>query len=236
MGHRLDLEIRAQPDETTCGPTCLHAVYGFFGEDLDLDQVVREIEPLETGGTLAVHLACHALERGYAATIYTYNLKIFDPTWFAPKVDLATKLRAQMEVKDGVRLAVATREYLRFHALGGEVRFEVLSDDLLRRYLSRNIPILTGLSATYLYRCARETGRFKIRADDVGGQPSGHFVVLSGYEPVSRLVQVADPWREPKAFDAHYYEVSVEHLIGAIMLGALTYDANLLVLQPRSEE
>ena len=24
---------RPQPDETTCGPTCLHAVFRYFGED-----------------------------------------------------------------------------------------------------------------------------------------------------------------------------------------------------------
>ncbi len=230
MDH-LDLRIRPQPDETTCGPTCLHAVYGYLGDDIELEQIVREITPLETGGTLAVHLACHALERGYSATIYTYNLKIFDPTWFQPGIDIAAKLRAQLEHKDGKRLAVATREYLRFHDLGGEVRFEILSDELLRRYLKQNIPLLTGLSSTYLYGCAREIGRFTLRPDDVAGHPSGHFVVLSGYEPRSRLVRVADPWREPKAFDAHYYQVTVEHLIGAIMLGALTYDANLLVLR-----
>ena len=28
----LDLDILAQPDDETCGPTCLHAVYRYFGE------------------------------------------------------------------------------------------------------------------------------------------------------------------------------------------------------------
>ena len=29
---RLPVEILPQPDETTCGPTCLHAVFRYFGE------------------------------------------------------------------------------------------------------------------------------------------------------------------------------------------------------------
>ena len=35
---------------------------------------------MEHGGTFAVFLACDALRKGYCATIYTYNLMVFDPT------------------------------------------------------------------------------------------------------------------------------------------------------------
>ena len=34
---------------------------------------------LDQGGTLDVFLANHALQRGYKATILTYNLDLFDP-------------------------------------------------------------------------------------------------------------------------------------------------------------
>src|SRR6185369_13364802 len=73
---RLRLEILPQPDDITCGPTCLHAVYRYFGDVIGLDQVIEEVPQLETGGTLAVLLGCHALRRGYDATIYTYNLQV----------------------------------------------------------------------------------------------------------------------------------------------------------------
>ncbi|HPF71947.1 MAG TPA: cysteine peptidase family C39 domain-containing protein, partial [Candidatus Krumholzibacteria bacterium] len=75
----LPFEIAPQPDETTCGPTCLHAIYRYYGDDIPLDQVVREVPTLEQGGTLAVLLAGHALARGYRAAIHTYKLQIFDP-------------------------------------------------------------------------------------------------------------------------------------------------------------
>ena len=73
---------RPRRPDSTCGQTCLHAVYHFFDDPIALERVVAEVEPLEAGGTLAANLARHALRRGYAATIYTYNLRVFDPTWF----------------------------------------------------------------------------------------------------------------------------------------------------------
>ena len=89
-------EIRRQPDDETCGPTCLHAVYQYFGDELPLDDVTAEVPRLVRGGTLAVSLANHALRRGYRALIYTYNLSVFDPTWFGRRTpDLIERLRAQ---------------------------------------------------------------------------------------------------------------------------------------------
>jgi hypothetical protein len=229
------LEILPQPDDSTCGPTSLHAVYAFYGDDLPLSQVIAEVSPLETGGTLAVHLAHHALRRGYWARIYTYNLAVFDPTWFEGRIDLAQRLRAQARVKESKRLLHATDAYLEFLDLGGEIRYVDLGPALLRRYLERGCPILTGLSATYLYGCARERGRHKLVYDDAGGEPQGHFVVLCDYDRDTREVLVADPLQDNPRFGAHYYSVGDERVIGAILLGVLTYDANLLVIQPKSD-
>ena len=83
METRLEFDILPQPDNMSCGPTCLHALYRYYGDELPLEAVIEQVESLEGGGTLAVLLACHALRRGYDATIYTYNLKVFDPTWFS---------------------------------------------------------------------------------------------------------------------------------------------------------
>lgn len=234
MGRLLDVNILPQPDDVTCGPTCLQAVYGYYGETIGLQQVIRETPMLAEGGTLAVLLALHALRRGYRATLLTYNLQIFDPTWFQDRdVDLRERLEAQAEVKQDAKLHFATKAYLEYLDLGGAVRFETLSPDLLRRYLKKEVPILTGLSATYLYDCAREIGETNTY-DDIRGAPSGHFVVLSGYDREERTVRVADPYLPNPVAGRHYYDVPIQRLIGAIFLGIVTYDANLLVLEPRN--
>jgi len=233
MIHHLDFPILSQPDDSTCGPTCLHAVYRFFGDHLPLERVIREAEALDNRGTLAVLLALHAMQRGYRATIYTYNLHVFDPTWFTtPSVDLAGKLRAQMGVKGDPRLAFVTEAYLRYLELGGRIRFRELTPELVRKYLKRGLPILTGLSATYLYQSSREVDGEPMVLDDVRGEPTGHFVVLSGYDPDSREVQVADPLGENPPYGRPIYRVPIQRVLGAVLLGILTHDANLLVLEP----
>lgn len=228
----LKLNICEQPDDTTCGPTCLHAVYRYFGEKVKLKQVIKEVSTLKHGGTLAVYLGSHALQRGYDAKIYTYNLHLFDPTWFRKGVDLRAKLIAQKKVKPKKRLHLATDAYLDFLDAGGQVDFKVLSGALIKKFLKRGHPILTGLSATYLYRCRRETGP-KPRYDDVRGQSAGHFVMLCGYDSKTRTVRIADPYRPNPLNGKHYYWVSLKRLVCAILLGVLSYDANLLILKPR---
>lgn len=232
-GARLSLDILPQPDDVTCGPTCLHAVYRYFRHELPIGTVIDEVEQLETRGTLAVMLGVHALRRGFGATIHTLNLSVFDPTWFEEGVDLAERLERQARVKTDPRLRFATRGYLEFLSLGGEVRFAELGPELLEEPLDRGLPVLTGLSATYLYGCARELDRNgKIVYDDVAGEPTGHFVVLCGHDPDEGTIRVADPLHENPGFGTHLYAVPVERVLASILLGALTYDANLLILEP----
>ncbi|MEZ5988424.1 MAG: peptidase-C39 like family protein [Planctomycetota bacterium] len=228
--HQLELEVNAQPNDTTCGPTCLHAVYRYFGDEVPLQQLIGQIRTLPGGGTLAVELGCHALARGYRAAIYTYNLQVFDPTWFEPGVDLPAKLREQEALKQDLKLSIATEAYLRFLDGGGELRYDPLDARLIRRILRKDLPILTGLSATYLYGCAREDD---VDYHDVRGVPQGHFVVVSGYDHEAKLVRVADPQHDNPLTATPYYDVAISQLIGAIFLGIVTYDANLLVIAPR---
>ena len=228
------LEILPQPDQFTCGPTCLQAVYRYYGDSVPLPKVIDEIPQLEDGGTLAVVMACHALARGYQATIYTYNVNVFDPTWFADgSALLAERLAAQEKAADSKRVKLACREYLDFIRLGGKLRMEDLTSELIRRFLKNSTPILTGLSATYLYRAKREFGRESI-PDDVRGAPVGHFVVLCGYDQSNRTVLVADPLHPNPFASQQTYAVEIDRLKNAILLGIVTHDANLLIIEPRT--
>jgi hypothetical protein len=230
---RLALDILPQPDDSTCGPTCLQAVYGFHGDHITIEQVIAEVTPLPNKGTLAVLLGQHALERGYGATLYTYNLELFDPSWFRMGVDITEKLRQQAELKDKVRLRWTTEQYLSFIDSGGVLMYKELSPELIHTLLKTGRPILTGLSATYLYGCAREieVGE-ELQYDDLRGESAGHFVILYGYHSTTREVLVADPLRENPLVGDQHYSVGIHRLLGAIMLGVLTYDGNLLVLDP----
>lgn len=224
------LQIEAQPDDSSCGPTCLHAVYRHYGDPVPLGEVLNGVARLPTGGTVAVLLACHALKRGYSATIYSYNLQIFDPTWFElDRDELSRRLKAQAAVKRDPKLSLVTQAYLRYLELGGRIAHQELSGELLYRLLADHGPLLTGLSATYLYGCRREVdGRY----DDIAGEPAGHFVVLHDYDLDTQTVDVADPLTSNPAFPEPHYQIPVNRLIAAILLGTVTYDANLLLIEP----
>ncbi|MBD3673349.1 MAG: C39 family peptidase [Planctomycetaceae bacterium] len=237
MESQLQFEIGRQPDLFTCGPTCLQAVYRFFNYETQLQNVIDETPRLENGGTLAVSLACHALERGFRAMIHTWNLLVFDPTWFpSDPADLRAALIEQQQLKQDPRIQQASEVYLRFLELGGELRMDDLNSSLIRKYLKKNIPILTGLSATYLYREPREYG-LDSHPDPIRGTPQGHFVVLCGYDSTQRKVLVADPLHpNPLANQNQKYLVGLDSVICSIMLGIVTYDANLLILIPPDRE
>ena len=238
MTAKLYLDILPQPDNITCGPTCLHAIYRYFGDEISLHQVISEVPQIEAGGTLAVYLAVHALRRGYSATIYSYNLQIFDPTWAKARTkEIVGKLRLQSSYKkDEPGLEVSTEGYLEFLELGGELRFEVLTAALIRRYLKRSLPVLSGLSATYLYNCAREYSQGNdLTFDDIRGKSMGHFVVLAGYDKQDRTVLIADPLSQNPVGAGQYYRVDILRLVCAIMLGTLTFDGDLLIIKPATE-
>lgn len=227
----LPVKMMPQPDETTCGPTCLQAIYRYWGEDEPLEDVIARTYRMEQGGTFAVFLACDALRKGYQATIYTYNLTVFDPTWFKAEVDISERLHKQQELKHDARLQRVTKGYLEFLRLGGRLRQADLSRRLIRGLLRRNLPILTGLSSTYLYEAAREYGPDD-QPDDLRGTPAGHFVVLAGYNRKARTVLVADPY-QPHPYGASLeYWINIDRIINAVLLGIVTHDANLLIIHP----
>jgi len=241
---RLPIDILPQPDDVTCGPTCLQAVYRYFGDEVPLADLIPTVPmlPVESGGrgTVAAMLGWHALRRGYRARMYVVNLNVFDPTWFPSGHDgpanpamLREKLRLQAAAKGAEfpKLAIATSWYLEFLDRGGEVAFGEIEPGLIEDLLSKKHPILTGLSSTYLYHEMREQDTNDVD-DDIRGLPQGHFVILMGSDPARRTVLVADPHGDRSAYGSHVYEVAMSRVIGAILLGVLTYDGNLLIIEP----
>ena len=233
MSIELPVQIENQPDYTTCGPTSLHSLYAYFGDKISLRQVISEMHMHATGGTLSVHLALHALKRGYDATTWVSNVNYWDPTWFQKETDLAAKLRARFEAKgwlsnDRYRFALEAMEsYL---AAGGKVVWGDLSPRRIADVLGRGLPILAGTNGVYLYQCMRETEQ---GPNDITGDAYGHFIVVCGYRAEDETVSVADPLMDNPTHGSKYYRASVHRLIGSIFLGAGSDDANCLVIRPK---
>ncbi|HEX2094483.1 MAG TPA: hypothetical protein VHG28_18910 [Longimicrobiaceae bacterium] len=239
VAHELLVQRFLQPDDVTCGPTCLRKVYHYYGLQVEPAQVLGEIDRNEDGGTLAVFLGISALGRGFRARIFSYDLRIFDPTWFdLPMPALAEKVHARIPYLSTAKTIRAARAYLTFLERGGELCFDELTLGLLKRILDRDHPVLAGLSATYLYRWKRERqleGVDELVPDDVRGEPTGHFIVISGYEQWGRRFSLRDPSAHVPEAEGGRQVVDAQRLINAILLGDLTYDAVLLEIWPPEE-
>jgi hypothetical protein len=227
------IAILPQPNDTTCGPTSLHAVYSFYGDKISLKKVIKEVHALEDGGTLAVLLGQHALSRGYSTTLYTFNLKVCDPTWDLKDTEFVVKkLKAQLEYKKERKLRNAILAYIGYLEAGGKLRSRMMSRSFFASHFNKGIPILAGLSATYLYQTQREYSNELEKSiyDDLKGSPMGHFVVLNGFDS-KKKIRVSDPYPDNPVSGNNYYSVGTSRLIHSILLGIVTYDANLLVIE-----
>lgn len=233
-----ELIIDPQPNDETCGATCLHAVYRYYGYDIPLKNVIASVTRSASGGTLAPFLGIHALNHGFQTLVYTNNLKVFDLTWFAsdptpPAEFLLEKLRAQEKfLTDDPDTLQITRAYETYLTGGGKVQFQILTIDLLKQHLQQHQPIITGLSSTYLYQCMREcfTEAGESISDDIHGTPCGHFVVLRGFESKKNMISIADPYRKNPISHTNYYMIPITQVLNSILLGVFTYDANLLII------
>ena len=223
-----------QPDDVTCGPTCLLQIYRAYGDPRPFPEVDRSVRRNEDGGTLAPFLGLSALGHGYRARIRSFNLRIFDPTWTGLSGPaLRSKLRRRAAFARDLKLASVLRAYDEFLAAGGEVEFALdLTPRLLTKILDRGHPILAGLSSTHLYRSVRERPADNVD-DDVHGEPMGHFVVLAGYTQHGATFHVRDPHRDVPFSRSGRYTITAERLINAVLLGVSTYDAVLLEVWPR---
>lgn len=239
VAHELAVRRIVQPDDVTCGPTCLGKVYDFYGLAVDLSEITAALERNEDGGTLAVFLGIAALKRRMRARIFSYDLRIFDPTWFGLSSGaLVERIFSRFPYLEDEKRLRAAGAYIRFLEMGGELAFDELTPRLFKRIIDRGHPVLAGLSATYLYRFARERwdpGVEKLVEDDVRGEPVGHFVVISGYDRWGRRITVLDPSSHTPAAADGRIVVDSERLINAILLGDMTYDAVLLEVWPDVE-
>jgi len=236
MDVELPVLIERQPDYTTCGPTALHAIYRFYGDPISLESVIEETPKLPGGGTLGVHLAVHALSRGYEVATWLCNVRHLDPTWFHQPTDVLAKLRARAEAKGLLtdpRYGPALESLTRYIDLGGQLVWGDLTPDLIGKTLAEGTPLLTGTNGTYLYQCSRETDD---GPDDVRGDAFGHFIVLCGYRSEDQSVAIADPLLDNPAHGTKYYRASVYRLLGAIFLGVGSDDGNLLRIRPKGYE
>ena len=143
---------------TSCqhpAPTGLYNLWPDFEDSITLLEVIAETHKLEGSGTMSVHLAVHALRRGYLADLWTCNVTHWDPTWFSQKTDYVAKMKARLLAKglqENPRYTDAVDALEEFCCRGGKVHWGDLTPRMISGVLKHGLPILTGTNGTYLHQ------------------------------------------------------------------------------------
>jgi len=58
-------------------------------------------------------------------------------------------------------------------------------------------------------------------------------VLLHGYDKETREVHIADPINQNPLGEGQCYKMKIDRVINAILLGIVTYDANLIIITPQ---
>ena len=65
--------------------------------------------------------------------------------------------------------------------------------------------------------------------DEWLGTPTGHFVVVSGYQKHEQLA-IADPYAPHTLSNTSYYTIPYSHWLYSHLLGCMTYDAEFVAI------
>lgn len=232
----------AQPDDVSCGPTCLAQVMAYYGDPHPIAEIRQGLRVNPDGGTLAVHLAARALDMGYRARLYPFGVRVFDPTWWELGEDelrerLALRMSALAARGASLTELAIVQSYIEVLDRGGSIAFHEPSPQFLARILANGRPLVVGLNSTWLYRAKRERPEDN-EPDDIAGKGVGHFVVVNGYTGSGLHLHVRDPSEDaPEHLHVDgkgkgIYPVPGDRLVHAILLGDLTRDAVVLEMWP----
>jgi hypothetical protein len=178
----------------TCGPSSLQQVMAYYGKKMKLGDIIKDI-PMFMDGTYLAYLAKYAMEAGFKPLIITYNVDIFDPTWFRlSRKSLIKKLRSRSRIRKlDINIRRGCKSYVDYLESGGKLSFNFTTTEIIKKYLKKKRPIIVRLSSTILHDRKR-LDLNKDKRDDISGSPGFHFVVVSGYKNGKFLI--VDPQKK----------------------------------------
>jgi len=208
-------------------------IIGFYGVNRSLEEIKKEVpvyiskdgRPL---GSSLGHIATYFLTLGFATTIHTVDIQIFDRTWGKlTKEEIIEKL---IQRRKYIKHPIYKEEefdlifdgYISFLKSGGEISFPIITNKYIFNLLTKG-PIYAVINFQFLNsapKYAFENGQ--IVRDDIKGDAGTHAVVISGFKN-NRYVIV-----DPDNNHGGIREIEADHLLGSFYLAQIDYD-NLLI-------
>ncbi len=198
-----------QPTNTTCSPTALSMLLGFYGTNVSVDDISVKVpqvknEKGENFGTINTQMAMWCRTLGFDVALYTADVQVIDQSWSKLSSEaIIARLEAR---KSGLAVPslgelwteAYSQAYIEFIQSGGELHIvNAITANLLYELLPKG-PLLPCVSFDTLYGRGRTSnvGEKEVRPDDVNGKAWNHSIVIYGNDDEGNFL-VADPWEKP---------------------------------------
>lgn len=208
-----------------CGPMCLKNTYDYLGKQKTLKQIFKEMDVDEDTPTYLPQLARNLHSNNIQTTIVSSQSKVINFAWKdSTKAEIIAKLkRCVVRSKRPEMITEWDKETL--HTLfylqeGGDIKIDNITKELVNNYLQKGKIIITCVETSWLWGNRKIKG--KAIFNDVLGDQSGHFVVITGIKNDKYII--SDPY--PLNAKNEIKEISQDHLIVATLI----WDAALIVI------
>jgi hypothetical protein len=214
-----------------CRSAALAQVLNYFGDPSSSKDISNYCTKSTKFRDWDYLLGLYAISRGFNATIHTRSISIFDPTWFKIcRSDLLVKLSKKVENLSDLsaraegfkKFELEAKRVIEFLNAGGDLNFSPFSINCMNSYLDKKIPIITTFTGPLLYGLPKETFG---QADDIGGDPWKHSLVISSYSKENFRVV------DPSKIKGRRYDVKADSLLDSM----IRYDSNFLAVFPRKK-
>lgn len=232
-----EIKHQYQPTNTTCSPTALSMLLGFYGENYSVDDISTKVpqvknEKGDNSGTINTQMATWCKSLGFDVALYTADVQVIDQSWSKfSSGEIVERLEAR---KSGFKVpslgdlwnTAYCQAYIEFIQSGGELHIvNAITSNLLYELLKEG-PILPCLSFGTLYGKGRTStvDETETNPDDVNGKAWNHSVVIYGNDEKGNFL-IADPWEKPG-----YHVIEQDVMVAAIGTAQLECDNQVFQL------
>lgn len=174
-------------------------------------------------GTWTSYLGIYAIKQGFDVLLYYCNVRYIDPSWFnLPRRKLMKKLKTALKKEKNKRKKDGLISLLDYIKEKGKIIFQIPSKNLIINYLKTKCPVIVCVTNTILHNKKRFD--FKKQKTSEYGEPSGHFIVISGYENGNFIIS------DPSAKYGGICRVSEDKLL----FSWLFWGGDALIIKPKN--
>ncbi len=163
---KLTIPYFPQEKNNSCGLACLRMMLAYHDDLVTEKELSKQIDA-HSFGAFSTDLGLIALKRGYKVHCKTMYLPLVDPLKIKPNTEITLEMLQKLHVPAKTQMTYDS--WINYLQAGGELIYDLPSQNQLNMALDQNIPVLISLTLTLIERFTKHWD-------------AGHYVLISGEE------------------------------------------------------